>query len=159
VVSGSPDGVYLRDSTGSIERNTLTRLTSHAVTLVGDTSGTLIEENTFAGRGPSAIDRKRSEGSTVRNNDAGGWESTKPFWTVVRNALQPLTVMWILLGLVVVGTAIKGSRSRTGRRHPYQDQRRLSELIEEPQEPAAPQGRRDLVGAGVGGREDPGVPQ
>jgi hypothetical protein len=132
VISGGPDGVYLRDSSAVVQRNTLSGLTNHAITVVGAARGTVVEENTFAGRGPSAVDRKRSQGTTVGENDTTSWESTKPFWTRVRNALQPLTVMWILLGLVVVGTAVKGSRHRDVRQEPYGAQKRMSELTEAP---------------------------
>lgn len=157
VISGGPNGIYLRDSTARVERNTLSGLTVHGVTVVGAAAGTTVTENTLAGRGPSAIDRKRAEGVTVEENDTHGWESTKPFWTVVRNALQPLTVMWILLALLVLGTALKGSRHGRTRRDPYGAQRRLAELVEPPVVYAAPvQERRPshddrLALAGVAG--------
>ncbi len=132
VVSGGLDGIYVRDSSGTVERNTLNGQTVHGVTVVGAAEGTVVRENTLAGRGPSAVDHKRADGVTVEENDRHGWESTKPFWTVVKNALQPLTVMWILLALVVVGTALKGSRHRHQRRDPYGAQRRLAEMVDPP---------------------------
>ncbi|QTE29047.1 right-handed parallel beta-helix repeat-containing protein [Pengzhenrongella sicca] len=134
VVTGGPDGVYLRDSSAVIERNTLSALTSHAITLVGLVPATSVTENTLSGRGPSVIDRKRSDGAVVEGNDSDGWESTKPFWTMVRNGLQPLTVMWILLALLVVGTAVKGSRRRSDRLHPYLAQRTMGEIVAAPVE-------------------------
>ena len=133
VVSGATTGLFLRDSTATVERNTMSGLTNHAVTLVGATEGSTVAENTLAGRGPSAIDRKRADGVTVGENDLSSWENTKPFWTVVRNALQPLTVLWLSLALIVVVTAVRGARHRTaGRRHPYQAQRRMAELTGPP---------------------------
>lgn len=133
VISGSPTGVHLRDSSAVVERNTLNRVTSHAVTVVGAAQGTLVEQNTISGKGPSAVDIKRAQAVTVGENDLAGWDSTKPFWTVVRNTMQPLTVMWLLLGLLLVTTALKGTRSRLrGLRHPYEAQRRLAEIVEPP---------------------------
>lgn len=132
VITDGPNGVYLRDSSAVVERNTMSGLTNHAITVVGAAEGTVLAENTMAGRGPSAIDVKRAEGEVRRANDTAGWESTKPFWTVVRNAMQPLTVMWVLLGLVVLVTAVKGSRRRNERRHPYEAQRRMAELVQPP---------------------------
>ncbi|WP_298459160.1 right-handed parallel beta-helix repeat-containing protein [uncultured Cellulomonas sp.] len=140
VIAGGPDGVYLRDSAAVVERNTLSGLTHHAITVVGAATGTVVEENTLAGRGPSAVDRKRSEGATVGENDTTSWESTKPFWTMVRNALQPLTVMWLGLALLVLATAVKGSRHRTVRRDPYAPQRKMAEIREEPVVVAPPAG-------------------
>jgi len=133
VVSGSPTGVYVRDSAAVVERNTFNRLTNHAVTVAGATRGTTVEENTISGRGPSAVDSKRAESVTVGENDLAGWDSTKPFWTIVRNTMQPLTIMWILLGLLLVTTALKGTRQRMhDKRHPYEAQRRLAEIVEPP---------------------------
>ena len=155
VVSDGPTAIYLRDSSAVVERNTVSGMTNHAVSLVGEASGTVVAENTLAGRGPSAVDGKRADGEVVRDNDTSGWTSTKPFWTTLRNALQPLTVMWLLLALVVVVTALRGGRRRLSRRHPYVEQRRLAELVE----PGTafrvlrddPEGPRVLVGATAGG--------
>ncbi|WP_129338039.1 right-handed parallel beta-helix repeat-containing protein [Cellulomonas endophytica] len=134
VIAGSPTAVYVRDSTAVVERNTITAATSHAFTVVGASAGTVIEQNTAQGRGPSAIDVKRAEDVTVGENDLSAWTSTKPFWTIVRNTLQPLTVMWILLGLLLVATALAGTRHRRRRTrtHPYEAQRRLAELVQMP---------------------------
>lgn len=130
VVSDGPTAIYLRDSSAVIERNTVSDMTNHAVTLVGAASGTVVTENSLAGRGPSAVDAKRADGEVVRDNDTSEWTSTKPFWTVLRNALQPLTVMWLLLALVVVVTALRGGRRRRSRTHPYLGQRRMAEIVE-----------------------------
>jgi len=130
VVSDGPTGIYLRDSTATVDRNTVTGMTNHAVSLVGDAEGTVVAENTFAGRGPSAVDAKRAQGEEVRDNDTSEWTSTKPFWTVVRNALQPLTIMWLLLALIVIVTALRGGRRGSAQRHPYSEQKRLAELVE-----------------------------
>lgn len=157
VVSDGPTAIYLRDSSAVVERNTVSGVTNHAVSLVGEASGTVVAENTLAGRGPSAVDGKRADGEVVRDNDTSEWTSTKPFWTVVRNALQPLTVMWLLLALVVVVTALRGGRRRASRSHPYVEQRRLAELVE----PGTafrvlrddPENPRILVGATARGEE------
>jgi hypothetical protein len=164
VISGGPDGVYLRDSAAVVERNTLSGLTHHAITVVGAATGTVVQENTLAGRGPSAVDRKRSEGATIGKNDTTSWESTKPFWTMVRNALQPLTVMWLLLGGLVVGTAVKGSRHRNVRRDPYDAQKKMAEIVEEPVIYTVPtrddapfdENRLVLAGAASAGTNGPG---
>lgn len=129
VLDDGSNGIYLRDSVAEVRRNTVSGMTLHAVTLVGDVTGTVVTQNDLAGRGPSAVDRKRATGADVDGNDEGGWTSTKPFWTVVRNAAQPLTVMWVLLGLLVVVTAIRGAGRPRTRSHPYAQQARLSAIV------------------------------
>lgn len=131
VVSDGENGIYVRDSTADVYRNTVSGMTRHAITLVGDVAGTTVEENGVAGRGPSAIDVKRSDGAEVSDNDQSDWTSTKPFWTLVRNAAQPLTVMWVLLALIVVVTALRGLGRPARRRHPYAAQMRLAEIAGE----------------------------
>ncbi|WP_182113439.1 MULTISPECIES: right-handed parallel beta-helix repeat-containing protein [unclassified Actinotalea] len=163
IISDSPTGVYVRDSSATVVRNTLDGLTNHAVTAIGLTPGTLVEANTVSGRGPSAVDVKRAEGATVGENDLSDWESTKPFWTAVRNTLQPLTLMWLALGLIVISTAVKGARQRRERRHPYQEQAKMADLVEAPvdlgraEDPPGDGGKharggRELVDAERGGQ-------
>ncbi|QCB94509.1 right-handed parallel beta-helix repeat-containing protein [Cellulomonas shaoxiangyii] len=134
VLDDGSNGIYLRDAVADVRRNTVSGMTLHAVTLVGDVGTTVVTENDLAGRGPSAVDRKRVTGTEleVTGNDEGGWASTKPFWTVVRNAAQPLTVMWVLLGLLVVVTAVRGAGRPRTRTHPYAEQARLSTIVGRP---------------------------
>ncbi|WP_309133875.1 right-handed parallel beta-helix repeat-containing protein [Cellulomonas sp.] len=132
VVEDGPNGVYLRDSVADVRRNTMSGMTLHGVTLVGATEGAVVRENDLAGRGPSAVDVKRATGAEVADNDTSGWTSTKPFWTVVRNAAQPLTVMWVLLGLLVLVTALRGLGRPRERRHPYAAQARMAEIVGRP---------------------------
>lgn len=132
VVEDGPNGVYLRDAVAEVRRNTMSGMTVHGVTLVGATEGAVVRENDIAGRGPSAVDVKRAQGAEVADNDTGGWTSTKPFWTVVRNAAQPLTVLWALLGLLVLVTAIRGLGRPRERRHPYEAQARMAEIVGRP---------------------------
>ncbi|QGQ20234.1 right-handed parallel beta-helix repeat-containing protein [Cellulomonas sp. JZ18] len=132
VVEDGPNGVYLRDAVADVRRNTMSGMTLHGVTLVGATEGAVVRENDLAGRGPSAVDAKRATGAEVADNDTSGWTSTKPFWTVVRNAAQPLTVMWVLLGLLVLVTALRGLGRPRERRHPYAAQARMAEIVGRP---------------------------
>lgn len=120
-INGADIGVYLRDSSANIVRNSISDATNHGVTLVGATSATIITDNKISGRGTSAIDTVRGTGFEVHGNDLSQWTNTKPFWVTVRSIFQPLTVLWIVLGLTVLLTAAIGSRrkNRGMIRHPY----------------------------------------
>jgi parallel beta-helix repeat protein len=129
-VSGADDGIYLRDSSATIERNRVSDVTVHGVTLVGSSAKSVVSDNTIDGSGSTAVDSSRATGVvTVGTNNATGWISTKPLGVTLRSIFQPLTVLWIILGLVVLVTAIGGAgRKRVGIQHPYANHTPLTEL-------------------------------
>lgn len=119
-IAGGEHGIYARDSAATVARNTIDDVTRHGITFVGDATGAVIEQNTITGRGLSAVDTARATGATVGENDVEAWVLTKPWDVVLRGIFQPLTVMWIALGLVVLVTAVTGlGRHRGGPRNPY----------------------------------------
>ncbi|WP_150308989.1 right-handed parallel beta-helix repeat-containing protein [Planctomonas psychrotolerans] len=120
-VVGGDIGIYLRDAYGVIARNEVEDVTNHAITLIGTAATSTVQGNTASGSGPSAIDVKRAaDTAVVRTNDLTGWRSTKPLDVVLRSIFQPLTVMWLSLGLLVVVSAITSvRRKRSGIVHPY----------------------------------------
>ncbi len=128
IVTGSQTALYVRDSQVDVVRNTVTGATSHGVSLVGAVAGTTVEQNTFAGRGPSAVDTQRAEGAELRrsDNETAGWSDTTPWLVTLKRFLQPLTLMWLGLGLLVVVTAARGLRSRHELTHPYADKAPVS---------------------------------
>ncbi|WP_166864948.1 right-handed parallel beta-helix repeat-containing protein [Salinibacterium sp. ZJ70] len=131
-IAGGEIGIYLRDATGTIDRNTVTDVSNHGVTIIRDLATVTISNNTVSGRGPSAIDAARSESDAViRGNDITAWQGTKPLDVILRGIFQPLTLVWIVLGLIVVVTAVTGLRRREPRRaltHPYSSHAPLSSL-------------------------------
>jgi parallel beta-helix repeat protein len=128
-VVGGGIGIYLRDSSGLIDRNVVEEVNNHAITLVGITSPSTVSHNTVSGTGPSGIDVSRTEGSTRADNDLDDWRSTKPLDVVLRSIFQPLTVMWLSLGLLVLITASTGMRrKRSGIVHPYANLAPMSTL-------------------------------
>lgn len=127
IVTGGETSVYLRDAVAAIEHNTLTGASAHAVSLVGDVGPTKVAENTISGRGPSAIDAKRAGVSTHGwDNNVDGWHDTTPFLITLKRFAQPLTLLWISLGALLLFTAVRGARSRGTKRHPYADKAPLS---------------------------------
>jgi parallel beta-helix repeat protein len=129
-VSGSDIAIYARDSSADYTRNRISNASTHGFALVGDTSDSTVSDNTIAGVGSSPIDSSRGSGVTTHGNDVDGWHSTKPFWVQVRAALQPLTVLWIVLGLIVLITAIAGAgrKNKGVIRNPYESHTPLSSL-------------------------------
>ncbi|MCU1634494.1 MAG: right-handed parallel beta-helix repeat-containing protein, partial [Micrococcaceae bacterium] len=121
IVDGGEIGIYVRDSVADVGRNTLTGLKNHGITIVGATEGTSIAQNTIAGKGPSAVDSRRSEDITVTGNTTSAWNDTTPWLIALKNFFQPLTVLWLLLAMIVVFTAVKGAGRSRDKKHPYED--------------------------------------
>jgi hypothetical protein len=128
-VAGSDIGVYVRDATkASVDGNDVSGASAHGVTVVGAATGTEVSANTVSGRGPSAVDLARSTGATQQGNTTDDWTSTKPLLVTLKAIFQPLTVLWLVLLIVLVITAIGGVRRhrREDRAHPYATQAPLS---------------------------------
>ena len=113
-ILGAETGIYARDAGGVFERNVIEGASNHAITLVGDTGSSRVEANTTEGTGLSPIDVARTEGATLVKNKTEDWVSTKPLDVVLRQVFQPLTVMWLGLGLLVLFTAVSGVGRRRG---------------------------------------------
>lgn len=139
-VEGGTVGIFLRDASGLVDRNTVASVDNHAITFIRGSEESTISNNIVSGRGPSAIDVARAEVEPiVENNDTEAWQGTKPLDVVLRSIFQPLTVMWILLGAAVIVTAFTGLRSRRrqqGIRHPYESHRSLDQLTAGVADPA-----------------------
>lgn len=142
-IVGGTTAIYLRNTPGTVTRNTMTGLTLHGITING-TSPVQLHGNTISGTGPSALNLRESHGSVTRSgNDTRGWDKTAPFWTRVANFFQPLTVIWTLLGLILLLTAVKGRHARRKIMDPYAAQAPLATLTAGqppaiPPEPRAP---------------------
>ena len=160
-VLGGEIGIYARDAGGTFERNTVDDVTNHAITLVGATGGSVVADNTVGGRGPSAIDVARTTGVTVSDNTTEEWDSTKPLSTVLRQIFQPLTVVWLLLALLVVVTALTSIRHRNaGVRHPYANRAPLTSLTRGVADPAEIFGEAAPTAAALPAAGDPaGTPR
>ncbi len=140
-VKGGEVGIFLRDAVGARSTgNTISDVGNHAVTVIAATGATTVSNNTVSGRGPSAIDTARAgRPVAVVDNDTEGWQSTKPLDVVLRSIFQPLTILWISLGLIVLITAFTGLRRR-GRhtiRHPYDSHRPLAAITAGVADPAS----------------------
>lgn len=154
-VESQPTGIYLRDSTATIRGNTVDRVTSHGLTLVGAVKGSQVAYNTVSGTGPTAIDAARSSGKVaIERNQTGAWHDTRSLWLKIRQAAKPMTLLWLGVVLLVLFSAVRARK--LGRKgtivHPYEKQRHLEVS---PGEVLTPARQPDLVGAGVRGTPAP----
>jgi parallel beta-helix repeat protein len=129
-IRGGEIGVYVRHSDAMVVSNAVGAATNHGIAVIAATESTTVSHNTVAGRGPSAIDTTRAPQAKVTHNDFSAWTRTKPFFVTLRSIFQPLTVMWIVFGIIVVIGALTGAvkKYRGVIRHPYADQAPLTSL-------------------------------
>jgi hypothetical protein len=147
-VSGGEASVYVRDSRVRVEGNLLAGASVHALSLVGEVTAVSVRDNTFRGRGPSAVDVQRAVDVDVEefDNDATGWDDTTPWLVTLKRFFQPLTLMWLLLGALVVVTAIRGARQPRRFAHPYADKVALQDITSGTQaDPAQADGPRAVA--------------
>ena len=119
-------GVRINGASVSVEDNTFTDISNHAVTLVGRAAGVRVTGNTVAGHGSTPF-HDDAAGGYFAGNDVEGWEKPVTPTSVVQMVAQPLTLVWAGLGAVLLITAITGHRRR-GTRDPYLERRPLTEL-------------------------------
>lgn len=128
-ISGADIGIYVRDSSATVERNRLANVSNHGITLIGAATGSSVVDNTVGGTGPNAVDTARATGMTVHGNTTSEWTNTKPLSVILAEIFQPLTVLWMILGLIVLISVLSGiGRKHSGFRHPYANQVPLSSL-------------------------------
>jgi hypothetical protein len=119
-ITDVPTGIYVRNAEAELSANDLSRISNHAVTLVGRASGVAVTRNTVSGSGSTAVFTEDARGATVAGNDLMGWQPAPSLETVVRSVFQPLTIVWILVGLAILVTSLAtASRRRGVIRHPY----------------------------------------
>jgi hypothetical protein len=119
VVRDCPTGIHVRNTSGLFRQNSTSRVTLHAITFVGRVSGSVAEQNQLAGSGTSAIDLIRVIGNqkpVLTNNDLSGWSRTVTGDSLISVLMHPLTVIWIMVGLLLLATS---RPRRGGTRLPY----------------------------------------
>ncbi|HEY6530796.1 MAG TPA: right-handed parallel beta-helix repeat-containing protein, partial [Acidimicrobiales bacterium] len=122
IVDGSETGVYLRDSTVLVKSNTVQGARSHGVSVVGDADGSEVSYNVLAGSGASGYDAHRSDGSVSNAmNNLDGWSDTSPWYYWFKKLLQPMNLLWALIVVFIVVSALRSHRARPVQ-HPYAHQ-------------------------------------
>jgi hypothetical protein len=119
-ISGVPTGIHLRNAGAVLASNELRGIGNHGVTLVGRATGVTVTDNTVAGSGSIAIFTENARGAAVSGNDLVGWRPAPSLESVTRSLFQPLTVVWLVVGLAILVTSLATvSHRRGGIRHPY----------------------------------------
>jgi hypothetical protein len=128
-VTGGVVGIYLRDAAAEVTSNNVSSVTSHGISALGAAEIT-VKANTITGTGPSAIDLKRAAHATAANNSTLDWRLTRSFWQMLVSFFQPLTIMWTVLALILLFTALRGRHLRRTVRHPYAAQAPMSSFTD-----------------------------
>ncbi len=130
LVVGGDIAIYVRDSKVEVTRNTIQEVSSHGVTMAGDTNGSTIGQNLIDGQGNSPIDTVRGKGVTVLdNNKSPSWVYQNITERVLRVVTKPMTMLWTVLALLLILTAFRGFRYRgSGFGNPYRDRTPLAAL-------------------------------
>ena len=129
-VDGTGTGIYLRDSAGQVNGNTIQRAAAHGVSLVGQVAGSDVAGNVLAGSGASALDVARSSGAVASSgNQVGGWHKyTSPGYFWFNKMLQPLTLLWVMIAMLLLLSLARNRLSLAHARkedlvvHPYTHQ-------------------------------------
>lgn len=129
-ISGGDTGVYVRDASASVTGNTMRSLSGHGVTLLGQVQDTRVTRNDVGGYGTVAIWDERSLGAVVEGNELLDWHPAPTLHSVVTSVFQPLTFVWLLLGILLLGTAFTRKRHLRVRtiRNPYEERVPLTAL-------------------------------
>ena len=101
-VRGSATGIYNRNAQSIIEHNTISEVSVHGITVVGQAAGTRVSGNNISGRGPAALDMDRAVGVVGENNVSDGWIVSRSLKAVLAGIFTPLTVVWMLVVLAVL---------------------------------------------------------
>lgn len=127
-VDGAEVGVYVRNAVAVVRDNTVTDATLHGITLTGDLAGMRATGNELTGTGPTAIDSDRAIGARVESNLVDSWAASRSLEQIVATIMQPLTIVWLLVTLVVAAALI--TRLGAGRRRddPLRDRRPLQSM-------------------------------
>jgi len=130
LVVGGKIAVFVRDSKVSVTRNTIQDVSSHGVTMVGETSGSTVAKNLIDGHGNSPIDTVRGKGvSVLSTNESPTWVYQNITERVIRVVTKPMTMLWTVLALILIFTAFRGFRYRgSGFGNPYRDRSPLTAL-------------------------------
>jgi hypothetical protein len=113
VVRNAQTGIHVRNASGTFRQNSTSGVTLHGITFVGAVTGSVAGENLLSGSGTSAIDVVRvtdEQTPKLEENDLSGWSQTVTGDSLLSVLLHPLTVIWMLVALLLLGM----SRPRRG---------------------------------------------
>lgn len=128
-ITGSDTAVNVRNADADITGNVVRGVSNHAVLLVGDVTGTTVADNDLGGDGSTAVRSEDSRGAVIGDNVTDRWHPAATIESVLRFVFQPLTVIWIGLGILLLVTAATRKDRHFGAfRHPYEEHVPLTSL-------------------------------
>ena len=121
--AGGDTAIYVRNAGADIYNNTMSSMANHGVSVLGDARGVSVADNTIAGFGTLPIYDKEAVGLSLGVNNLDEWRPAPTPSSVIRSVFQPLTIVWLVLALLLVVTALGPRSLRFGLiRHPYPEQ-------------------------------------
>lgn len=121
-VRNAPTGLHISDAVVEAGDNTVTGATLHAISITGNVVGSTIRGNTLAGSGSAAIDVSRitlGKVPDIRVNDTGGWHRVITKDGALSTLMHPLTLIWLVIASLVLGSKPLALRRRKQQRAPY----------------------------------------
>lgn len=127
-ISGGDTGIYVRNARADITANTLSSISNHGVTLVGEVGGTIVAGNTVAGQGSAAIWAEGAAGAAITENNLLGWAPAYTVDKAIGSVFQPLSLVWIVLGALLLLTAVVRKKRTAQIASPYAERVPLTML-------------------------------
>jgi len=127
-VDGVEVGVYVRNAVATVRDNTVTDAGLHGITLTGEVTGTRATGNELTGTGPTPIDSDRAIGARVESNLVDGWAASRSLEQIVTTVMQPLTIVWLLITLIVVAALVTRLGAGRKRDDPLRERRPLQSM-------------------------------
>jgi hypothetical protein len=121
-------GVYVRNAEAIVRDNTVAEASIHGITLTGRLTGTHATGNELTGTGPTAIDSDRAIGARVEGNFVDGWAASRSLAQIVATVMQPLTIVWLLVSLLIVVALLSRLGAGRKRNDPLRDPRSLQSM-------------------------------
>jgi hypothetical protein len=119
-VRGGDTGVALRSAMATVQRNSVSGVTSHAISVAKRAAGSRIVDNRLAGIGSSAVGLSRLVAPStvlVDSNDDSAWDVHKDLTWSQRLAEHPLLLLWLpILLLPLLAWVVTLRRRRANRR-------------------------------------------
>ncbi|GGL04737.1 hypothetical protein GCM10007382_25720 [Salinibacterium xinjiangense] len=127
--AGGDTAIYVRNAGVAITDNTLTSLSNHGVTVMGDAGAVSVVGNSISGYGTLPIYDREAVGFTPGINDLDGWHPATTPAAVLKSIFRPLTIIWLVLALLLLATMVGPRSLRFGAyRHPYANRAPLQTL-------------------------------
>lgn len=128
-ITGGDTGINVRNAGALVQSNRIAEVSNHGVSLVGKVPEVTVAGNAIGGFGAIAVWNEKAVGGVVTLNDFSDWRPATTFEGVVRTIFQPLTIVWLLLGLLLIGTALTRRGPQFGVfRNPYAERVPLTSL-------------------------------